>query len=75
MAYLIIYLLIGITVSILMATLHVWSMSNDTSSADKRVMLDSFLLIALAWPLSIAAFIYGAFSHLLSSTFSGNGHS
>lgn len=72
MAYLIIYISIGIAVSIFMATLHVWSENDTTDISDKRVMVDSFVLIALAWPLSVIAFVYGAFSHILSRASSKN---
>lgn len=74
MNYLLIYLSIGVAVSLLMAIPHMREGWLRDDSPSGHIMMDVFVFIALAWPVSIVAFLLGAFTHFLS-VFQGSSHS
>ena len=75
MKYILLYFLIG-------AVTAVWTAINQTrierrDLPENRVpvaaMLGAYLMIALAWPLSIVVFVYGLVSQLLAGAEQGDG--
>lgn len=62
MNYLLIYLSIGIVVSLLIAIAHVAQPSGAPEALGKRVMMNALLFLTLAWPVSVMAVLYGALS-------------
>ncbi|MDJ0763479.1 MAG: hypothetical protein QNJ97_10865 [Myxococcota bacterium] len=68
MQYLLIYLAIGAGVAILMAYWQARHRPNQLRRSKLGILLGAYLFIALAWPVSVAAFFYGAFSQLLEGT-------
>ena len=65
MEYLILYFAVGFSVALLMAHLHRRQARDKLSTVSFKMMLGAYIFIALAWPVSVAAFAYGALSLLL----------
>ena len=64
MVYLLCYLVIGFSVALLMAHLQK-RRSPEYAHFSYKMMLGAYIFIALAWPISLGAFLYGALSTLL----------
>lgn len=75
MKFLLLYFLIG-AVTAVWTALNQARLERRERSEDKvpfAAMLGAYLMIALAWPLSIVVFVYGLVSHLLTGAEQGDG--
>ena len=64
MIYLLCYFVLGFSVAFLMAHLQK-RQASKYSHLSFKMMLGAYIFIALAWPISVAAFIYGALSQVI----------
>ncbi len=69
--YIVVYLLIGVAVAVAMAAVPIQEPGggNQFGQGSKRHMVDAYCFIGLAWPVSVAAFVYGSLAHLLDRTY------
>ena len=72
MDYMVIYFSIGIAVSLILAIMRKRRGLQSDDSEEKIFMADVFLFIALAWPITVAALVYGMFSRVLSGVIHGS---
>ncbi len=64
MEYLVAYMLVGAVLAIAMTRLQERNQSAESKMTSIREMLGVYLVLALAWPISVTAVIYGALVHL-----------
>ncbi len=62
MNYVLIYFSIGVIVAMLIAIAHVAQGKPDCEALGNRLMMNAFLFLALAWPVSVMAVVLGALS-------------
>ncbi len=65
MIYLLCYLVLGFVVAFVMAHMQKRRPTTKYAHFSWKMMLGAYFFIALAWPVAVAAFIYGAFSSLV----------
>ncbi len=65
MEYLVAYMLIGSVLAIAMTRLQEQNKKTESKIAAFRDMIGVYLVLALAWPVSVTAIVYGALAHLV----------
>ena len=68
MEYLLLYFAVGFSVALVMAHLHRRQSRDNFSTVSFKMMFGAYIFIALAWPISVAAFVYGALSQFILGT-------
>ena len=67
MTYVLFYFPIGFLIAVLLATINMLRGTEEPNFSYRRIMtIKAFVLVALAWPFSIAVFVYGACKQLFS---------
>jgi len=64
MEYLVAYMLVGAVLAIAMTRLEERQQPVDSKLSSFRDKIGVYLVLALAWPVSVTAIIYGALVHL-----------
>jgi hypothetical protein len=68
MSYLILYLITGVSVALVMALIQLRSkdawLASQADGRSRPLSFGVYAFVALAWPISIAAFVYGLALHL-----------
>ena len=68
MTYILIYFLIGVTVALLIAALNIMRGAGEPNLTNRCIItVDVFMIVALAWPVSISVFVWGACRQLYSN--------
>ena len=74
MIYLLLYFSIGLAVSLLTAMVHARQGLPSDDALSKDRMMDVFLFIALAWPVTLVAFFCGACTQIWTHLSAGRSH-
>ena len=69
MEYLLSYLIIGAIVALVMAQIQDRRVGAGQALISSRTMVDVYVFIALAWPIAVTAFVYGALVHALTRSY------